>query len=146
MQTFFIFILSFFSLSFYAQNHPDDVIGKWMDLEKRVLVEVFKSGKDYRAKVLWFNEIEGCKKPIHEHEDSSNPNPKLRNRKIIGMEILSGLVYNPEDKEWQNGKIYDASSGRTWSSVAWLEIGLLKVRGYWKMRLLGKSMSFRRVR
>jgi uncharacterized protein (DUF2147 family) len=73
-------------------------------------------------------------------------NPALRNRKILGMEILDGLRYDAQKKEWVNGKIYDASSGRYWSSCAkLLQNGILKVRGFWKVEWIGKSISFRKV-
>ena len=45
-----------------------------------------------------------------------------------------------------NGKIYDASSGRYWSSCAkLLQNGILKVRGFWKVEWIGKSISFKKV-
>ena len=62
------------------------------------------------------------------------------------MEILEGLQFNPETTSWEHGKIYDASSGRTWDSVAsFSKDGTLKVRGYWKFKWIGKSLIFRRL-
>ena len=44
--------------------------------------------------------------------DEHNPDPKLRQRKILGiMEVLSRLRYNPKSKPWENGKIYDPKTG-----------------------------------
>jgi uncharacterized protein (DUF2147 family) len=66
--------------------------------------------------------------------------------KFLGMEILDGLRYDAQKKEWVNGKIYDASSGRYWSSCAkLLQNGILKVRGFWKVEWIGKSISFKKV-
>jgi uncharacterized protein (DUF2147 family) len=56
------------------------------------------------------------------------------------------LRYDAQKKEWVNGKIYDASSGRYWSSCAkLLQNGILKVRGFWKVEWIGKSISFKKV-
>ncbi|MGZ5210245.1 MAG: DUF2147 domain-containing protein, partial [Kaistella sp.] len=47
---------------------------------------------------------------------------------------------------WENGKIYDASSGRLWDSSAYItENGLLKVRGYWRFKWIGKTMDFKKT-
>ena len=77
---------------------------------------------------------------------STNPNPALRKRKILGMEILEGLRYNAHNHSWENGKIYDATSGRYWDSSASLtKDGILKVRGFWKFKWIGKSMTFKKI-
>ena len=83
---------------------------------------------------------------IDERLDTENPNKSLRNRKILGLQVLSGLVYNARQKRWVNGKIYDSSSGRTWSATVWLtDANTLNVRGYYLVRWLGKTLTFTRV-
>ena len=83
---------------------------------------------------------------MHARTDYANPDPKLRDRKIIGMQILEGLVYNAQQHMWEHGKIYDASSGRLWDSSAHItENGLLKVRGYWNLKWIGKTINFKKI-
>lgn len=147
LQKFLLVLISSFFLNFNAQSKADLILGNWMATDNSVLVNVFKSGDDYNAKVLWFDKNLGSGKPIHERRDVANPDPALRNRKIIGMEILHGLHYNEKNNSWEQGKIYDGSSGRTWdSSVTVEKDGTLKVRGYWKFKWIGKSMSFRKYK
>lgn len=144
-KVFFIFLLTI-SLKLSAKN-PDDLVGTWMSIDNNVKVQVYKQNNQFRAKVIWFNHLlSESKTPMHLSLDTNNPNPALRNRKILGMEILDGLQYNSKTQEWINGKIYDASSGRYWSSCAkLLDNGILKVRGFWKFEWIGKTISFKKV-
>jgi len=140
-----LFLSTFtFFLNFNAQSKADQILGDWIASDHSVAVKVYKNNNQYQAKVVWFDEKLGSGKPMESRYDNENPNPELRTRKIIGMQILSGLQYNSENKSWENGKIYDASSGRTWDSVLHMaENGTLKVRGYWKFKWIGKTMSFK---
>lgn len=144
-RNFSLLFILFFSFN-YAQSQADVVIGNWLSTDNAVAVEVYKSDGEYQAKVIWFDEKLGSGKPMNSRIDSENPNPKLRNRKIIGMEILHGLTYNQKQNTWENGRIYDATSGRTWdSSVKMNKDGTMNVRGYWKFKWIGKSMNFKKI-
>lgn len=141
---FLLFLLPIFTLQ--SQVKADDILGHWISTDNSVAVKVFQAGGKYRAKVVWFDEKLGSGKPMNSRYDLSNPDPSLRSRKIIGMEILEGLQFNPATKSWENGKIYDASSGRHWdSSITFSKDGNIKVRGYWKVKWIGKTMTFRRL-
>ena len=141
-----ILILYFCFFNLDAQSKSDAVLGKWLATDQSVAVEVYKQSGQYRAKVIWFDEKLGTGKPMHTRTDFENPDPHLRKRKILGMQVLEGLEYNSARKTWENGKIYDASSGRLWDSAAHItEDGLLKVRGYWKFKWIGKSLTFKRT-
>ncbi len=129
-----------------SQVKKDDILGKWMAVDKSVSVNVYREGNSYQAKILWFDKSRGSGKPIHASIDSHNPNPELRHRKVIGMEILSNLTFNPEKQRWEHGKIYDASSGRTWDANVEVKDGNhLCVRGFWKWTWIGKSLCFTRI-
>ncbi len=142
-----ILLLLYFFTNFNAQSKADQILGDWISTDNSVAVKIFKIDDEYEAKIIWFNEKLGNKKPMHHRYDSANPNPKLRFRKIIGMEILNGLYYSIKSNTWENGKIYDASSGRTWdSAIDMMDNGSLKVRGYWKFKWIGKTMTFKRLK
>lgn len=141
---FLLLIFSFINLS--GQSHANDILGNWVATDRSVIVQVQLVNNQYRAKLLWFDERLGSGKPMNERRDVANPDPKLRGRKIVGMEILQGLIYDPQKQTWEHGKIYDGSTGRTWdSSASFTSDGLLKVRGYWKFKWIGKTMQFRRT-
>ena len=139
-------ILYFCFLNLSAQSKSDALLGKWLATDQSVAVEVYKQSGEYKAKVIWFDESLGSGKPMHTRTDFENPDPHLRKRKILGMQVLEGLEYNSAKNSWENGKIYDASSGRFWDSAAYItDQGLLKVRGYWKFKWIGKSLTFKRT-
>ncbi len=136
----FFSLLSFISI---GQNNPDAILGKWITTTQDCIVEVYKLNTEYKAKVLWFKE---GKKHMSDWIDEKNPNPALRHRKILGMDILNGLHYSPEDKQWIDGIIYDATSGKKWDSVVWLTgDNLLKVKGYWLFKFLSETRTFKKA-
>lgn len=146
MTKFFFLYFTIFFMSINAQNKRDDILGKWMATDKSVAVQVYREGDDFKAKVIWFDKNLGSGTPIGTRVDSHNPDARLRNRKILGMDILEGLNYNADKKRWEAGKIYDASSGRTWDTYAEIQDdGKLSVRGFWKFKWIGKSIYFTRI-
>ena len=146
LKFFFIFVSLALPVLSFSQNKEDDILGNWIATDHSVAVNVYKVNGQYRAKVLWFDDRLGSGRPMNLRHDTENPNPELRTRKIIGMEILEGLRYDPETHSWEHGRIYDGTTGRTWDSSAEIKEGILKVRGYWKFKWIGKSMSFRKTR
>lgn len=144
-----LLILLLYPLSSFkniASTHTDDIIGKWMNSEDNNLeVEVYKSGNEYKARIIWFDDTDDKTRPMAVRCDIKNPDKSLRARKIIGLEVMHGLVYNEDDDEWQDGRIYDASTGKEWNAKAWInKDGCLKVRGYWHFEFLGQNMCFKK--
>lgn len=124
----------------------DEIIGKWVNLEHTLKIEVYKAGGDFKARVIWFRDYDNPAIPMDVRRDAHNPDKSLRDRKVIGMDILSGVTYNKKENRWENGFIYDATTGRTWCSSATLSCHcLLKVRGYWKFQWIGKTITFTRL-
>lgn len=146
-----IFFLSIITLMLVikavAQNNSDDIIGRWMSTQNNLEVEIFKDADQYNARVVWIDDSNDKNRPMNVRCDRKNPNVELRNRKIIGLKVLYGLVYNADCKEWMNGKIYDPENGKEWNAKAWLtKEGILKVRGYWNFELAGKWILFKKTK
>ena len=136
-------LFTFTTFTSVAQNNPDAIIGKWITLTGNCIVDVYKLNGEYRAKVIWFKDKGN--KPMNEWTDEKNPNTALRNRKLLGMEVVHGLHYDAAEKECVDGVIYDATSGKEWDSVAWItEDNLLKVKGYWVFKFLSETKTFKR--
>ncbi len=142
-----VFLL--FSGAFLGKGRPvsaNAIIGKWMNTDKNLEVEVFKAGNEYDGRVIWFDDTDDKSSPMNERRDTKNPDKSLRNRKIIGLVVMTGLQYNDDDDEWQDGRIYDSSSGKDWNAKAWInDEGILKVRGYWHFSIFGQNISFKRI-
>ena len=130
----------------FSQNNPDQIIGSWMSAENNLEVEIFKAGGNYNAKVVWIDDSDDKSRPMNTRCDWKNPDENLRTRKIIGMEIMHGLIYKEMDNDWEDGRIYDPSSGKDWNAkICFTKAGLLKVRGYWGFQLLGKDILFKKI-
>lgn len=141
-----LFYFSFISFSDGGvSDKQNSIVGKWKTVQNNLVVEVYKHNKEYKAKIVWFKNTEDNLKPIEDWVDEKNPAKELRNRKVLGMDILHGMTYNQKDHRWENGKIYDTSSGREYSSSAWFQDDKLMVRGFWKVEFLGKTLVFERA-
>lgn len=134
------------ALPAYAQentNNADRIVGKWMTEKKNLIVEVYKHEHQYKAKIVWFDDTDDLSRPAEMRRDDQNPDPTLRKRKILGLEILKLLAYNKASDSWEDGIIYDALTGKEWSSYAFItNKGLLRVKGYWHFKIFSKSVDF----
>ena len=136
-------LLTFITTISLAQTTPDVILGKWITTSDNCIVEVYKQNQEFKAKVLWFK---ATKKPMDDWTDEKNSNIALRKRKLLGMDVVRGLRYNSDEKQWVDGMIYDATTGKEWNSIVWLtKDNLLKVKGYWLFRFLSETKTFKRV-
>lgn len=117
-----------------------DVIGKWKLDDGTAIVEVYKSGDAYNGKIVWLEEptdTDGT--PA---KDNNNPDPALRTRELIGLNMLSGLKKTAQN-EYSGGKIYDPGNGKTYNCSMKVEGNVLKVRGSLDKRgLIGRTMDW----
>ena len=119
-----------------------DVVGKWKLEDGTAIVEVYKSGDAFNGKIVWLaNPTEADGSPA---VDSNNPDKSLRSRKLIGLNMLSGL--KADGGEYSGGKIYDPGNGKTYNCSMKVEGKVLKVRGSLdKKGLIGRSMDWVRL-
>lgn len=124
----------------------DEVIcGRWMSEDKDLMINISKQNTEYTATIVWFDDRDETKK-MEEHVDGLNPDPSLRNRKLVGINMIEKLEYSPESNTWENGVMYDAQQGRQWNSCAYInQKGELKVKTYWHLKFLGKTRTFKRI-
>lgn len=100
------------------------VSGKWYTENKDSVIEIAPCGAQMCGRVIQVLRPTPDGKPAI---DRNNPDPKLRNRPILGITLLSGFV--DAGGHWA-GRIYDPRAGRTYSStLERLANGLLKVKG-----------------
>lgn len=143
MKYFIAIALTFLIAKGNAQNNPDAILGKWESVDKNLIVDVYKQDNDFKARILWFYDPDDTITPIEQRLDINNPKKELRNRKIIGLDVLSGLMYNAKQNKWVGGKIYDSSSGKTWDANVWLTgPEALRVRGFYLVRWFGNTLDF----
>lgn len=151
----FILVL-FFGASVYAES-ADDVLGYWFNKEKDAKFEIFKCGSKYCGKIFWLQSptytanddaVKNGKAQAGQPKvDTENPDSSQRTRPIVGLTFLTGFDYGSGNK-WENGKIYDPKSGKTYKSTMTLKTNdVIDVRGYvgWGVASIGKTSTWYRT-
>jgi uncharacterized protein (DUF2147 family) len=128
----------------------DEVLGTWlMDTGKhRAHIDISREGDQYEGRISWLeeptypaNDRRGM--PGEIKVDRDNPDRALRDRPLVGLTILKGVTYDG-DSRW-SGTIYAPDQGKTYKAKLHLtEEGVLKVRGYIGITLLGRTMNWTR--
>ena len=125
-----------------AQTKADDITGIWLIPGKEsAKIEIYKAGEKYYGKIAWLKYPEENGKP---KVDSNNPDKTKRGRQIIGLVILRGFKFDGSD-EWEDGKIYDPESDKTYSGNLSLKNDKLNVRGYVGISLFGRTETWQRA-
>ena len=128
MKVVFILAILLGSYSCFAQNDPNAIVGKWLKIPKEdMIIEVYKAGDEFEGKMVW---------------------TKIKDQnKANGFVILDKLKYNAKTDKWEDGKIHDPRSGKTYTaSVRIKPDGLLEVNGYIGIKLFGVKKNFKRVK
>lgn len=142
----FILLLSF-PLLIHAQ--ADKIAGIWKTAETEngfSQVEIKKkSDGTYYGKIIWLKiPLKNGKPKV----DDKNPDPKLQNRPIIGLQLVDDFKYDSKKNNWQKGRIYDPENGKTYDCYAWFEDGnynKLYIKGYiMGIKALGRSTIWTR--
>lgn len=77
--------------------------------------------------------------------DEFNPDPALRDRPLLGMQIIRDLEQQKNGK-WK-GRVYDPNSGKMYKCTLTLtDEDTLKLRGYVGVSLLGRTAVWTRAR
>ncbi|MBU3677788.1 MAG: DUF2147 domain-containing protein [Chitinophagaceae bacterium] len=98
----------------------------------------------YAGKIVWLKE------PIDPETgkpklDKRNPDESLRNVPTLGLVNLKGFTYNEEEKEWQNGTVYDPKVGKEYSCKMKLQdANTLDVRGFIGVSMFGRTDTWTR--
>ncbi|MDR0367639.1 MAG: DUF2147 domain-containing protein [Bacteroidales bacterium] len=142
-----VIFLAFFmatSVAGLAQSKADRICGLYYvedpETGEGSQIQIYKTSNGlYEGKVVWMqypNLPDG--KP---RRDVKNPDPQKRNQTNVGIVIVKGFVYDASDDEWENGSIYNPTSGKTYRCFMKFESdNKLKVRGYLGVSLLGKTI------
>ena len=123
-----------------AVADPTDIAGTWLSGDGDGLIGVDVSGTTLRATILGSARDE----PDRATTDVHNPDPAMRDRPLVGLEIFSGFKYDG-DGAWSGGFIYDPNSGKTYRcKITLLDPDTLKVRGFIGVALFGRTETWKR--
>ncbi len=107
------------------------VIGKWKTIddntgEAKSIIDIYERGGKLYGKVEKILDPKAEPDPVCDECPTDDPR---YNKKIIGMEIIQGLVKDGD--EYSEGTILDPEPGKIYRCKLWLEGEDLMVRGYW---------------
>ncbi|MDH4275522.1 MAG: DUF2147 domain-containing protein [Gammaproteobacteria bacterium] len=133
--------------SAFAAN-GDDIVGTWVTQGGESNIEISRCQSKFCGKIVWI------KNPHYPQDDArgmagqtkvdrENPEVALRSRPLMGLTMLDGFVYAGENT-WEDGKIYDPKTGKTYSCRMTLENNQLNVRGFIGFSLLGRTTVWTR--
>jgi uncharacterized protein (DUF2147 family) len=78
--------------------------------------------------------------------DWHNADPKLRNRKVVGLVIIYDFKKTSDPNTFENGSIYNGDNGKTYNANISLQPnGTLRVRGYVGSPMFGETQIWTRV-
>ena len=120
-------------------------LGVWQNEEKEATFEIYPCGDKLCGKIISLSEPNDAKgRP---KTDTENPDPKLRSRSRLGMVFMQDFAYTGSDNKWDDGKIYDPKSGKTYSCYMKMEnANRMEVKGYIGFSMIGRSQSWTRVK
>lgn len=125
-------------------RQSDTAAGVWLHANKRIEIEIAPCGERLCAKVVWLkkpNNAEGL--PL---SDVKNPDAALRSRRVLGLQVLSGMRHSGPDT-WADGMIYNPDDGSEYRATMFLKgDGALRIHAYVLVSMLGKTLVWTRVR
>ena len=149
-RAFLVLWLTFLLLvSFAFAADEDKILGLWNTPKKDCKIEIFKSGGKYCGRIAWLKE------PLYPADDDGgmagrpvvdreNPNPNLRSRTLIGLQLIEGFTYIGKNV-WEKGTIYNPDNGKTYKCKMILPaLNRLEVRGFIGIPLLGATSTWTR--
>lgn len=135
-------IIWFVSSTAFAAD-SGNVLGVWKTTGGESQLELFRCGKGICGKVVWLkvpNYIDSKDGPVGKSKvDRKNPNPALRSRPIIGLQVMDGFIPKG-DKRWVNGTCYNPVTGKSYKSKMYLaSADKLELRGYIGFSFIGRT-------
>ncbi|WP_156299355.1 DUF2147 domain-containing protein [Streptobacillus canis] len=145
------YFLTILLMPLFAMAAKEDAFGRWITETSsaganRIIVDIYeKNGKVY-GKIYQLTERFDDKGELK--KDVNNPDKSKQSRTLEGIDFVSGFVYNDSNNTYEDGKIYDPSTGKTYSCYMVLqENGTLKVRGHLPgLTLIGKTQTWKRYK
>jgi uncharacterized protein (DUF2147 family) len=137
------------SVSFAFAADEDKILGLWNTPKNDCKIEIFKSGRKYCGRIVWLKDSlypaddDGgmAGRPVVDRE---NPNPNLRSRTLIGLQLIEGFTYIGKNV-WEKGAIYNPDNGKTYKCKMILSaLNRLEVRGFIAIPLLGATSIWTR--
>lgn len=100
----------------------EPITGRWITDDGKAIVTIAQCGKVVCGRISRILAPTPKGPPI----DKRNPDPKLRHRPILGLEVLSSFA--DQVRDWR-GRIYDPEAGKWYKSIVMREPSGLNAKG-----------------
>ena len=126
-----------------ASPPPPTPVGVWYDDTGQGAVEILPCGEKLCGRIFWLKEPAADNgQPL---TDGLNPDPRLRQRSICGLQVIGDLKLQ-SNGAWDTGWIYDPKEGKSYD----VEIRLrapdrLQVKGYLGVKFLSETFHWQRA-
>lgn len=132
------FLSALFTTLCAQEITADAIVGSWLTASGKAIVQIYKEGNKYNGKIVWL------KNPTYDDGkpkvDKNNPDKAKQNTPLIGLNLLKGFVYRKG--QWLDGTIYDPENGKTYSCYIKYREGMLDLRGYIGISLVGRTQTW----
>lgn len=115
------------------------LIGRWKADDSDGYIEMYKKGAKYYGKLL-NTPMEGGKPEL----DKKNPVANMRSNTLHGLNIIAGFE-EAGANEFEDGTIYDPTTGKTYKGRIVVKGNKLELRGYIGSPMFGKTVIWRRA-
>jgi len=144
-----LLLVSVLLVPFALAADEDKILGVWNTSENDCKIEIFRSGSKYCGRIVW---LKDPLYPVHDDGgmagrpvvDRENPNPNLRSRPLIGLQLIEGFIYAGKNV-WEKGAIYNPDNGKTYRCKMTLSApNRLEVRGFIGIPFFGATSVWTR--
>lgn len=140
LPAFALCALLFFELA--RADGPGQITGVWVNADEDGWIELQVVEGELTGVIVGSPQDPDNEKPSR--LDDENPDPALRSRKLLGLQILHGFRHDREGR-WVGGRIYDPNSGNTYrGTITVIDQDTLDLRGYVGISLFGRTETWRR--
>ena len=148
-QSLGLIFVALFAIAPVTVTANDGILGKWITKDGKSHVVISNCNAGLCGKIVWLKEpnypADDDKGMVGKTKfDRENPDSALRDRPILGLEILRGFKTN-KGNVWEDGTIYDPKKGKTYKSNLTLsDPKTLNVRGYIGFSWIGRTSVWTR--
>ena len=142
-------ILSFFAVIFLAATaasaQADRIVGTYSSVYEGIesKIKISKVDGGYRAQVVWVDNLYNPDGSLR--TDIMNPDPAKRKTPANEIVLIQKISYNSKKDQWDNGRIYEPTTGKTWTVTCYLEDNGRRLRVRGSLGPIGKSLYWTRV-
>lgn len=132
-----VLLLFLYGLQLSSALPETAIVGTWLNHRGNGVIEISNQDGEFQG-VIVGGKTGKPRKDIH------NPDPKLRNRPLKGIQVIGGLKYEGQDS-WEHGWLYDPKDGETYQcNITLKNSDTLEIRVFKGHPLFGKTVIWTR--